>query len=276
MSRRNRAARVLAIAALVVPTLLGLGTEARAQFARWTIDKAAAERGQQTFVASCAFCHGSDARGSQRAPDLIQSELVNKDDRGELIGDLLTKGRQDKGMPAFPALAGQAADIANFLHGRIGAVMNRFAYKIDLGATGDARAGERYFNGPGGCGECHSPAGDLAHVATRYKPDQLLGAIAFPGPSTLYYVGVNMRPVSRPPIALTVRLPSGREYSGTAIHIGEFDVSLRDADGVFRSFDRTAEIKVDIKDPLDGHRRMLSRYRDADLHNLLAYLMELK
>jgi len=33
---------------------------------------------------------------------------------------------------------------------------------------------------------------------------------------------------------------------------------------------------VDIKDPLAGHRNLLDQYTDADMHNLLAYLVTLK
>ena len=259
----------LALCALAAPNV-------RAQLARWTIDRAAAERGQQEFVSTCAFCHGSDARGSERAPDLIKSDLVNQDEHGELIAEVVIKGRADRGMPAFPALADKTGDIANFLHSRISAVMNRFGYHIEAGATGDARAGERYFNGAGGCKACHSPTGDFAHIGSKYKPDVLLGAIAYPGPTVLYYIGLKMRPVSLVPVSVTVTLPSGRSVSGTAVHVGEYEVSLRDGDGVYRSFDRAEGVKIEVKDPLDAHLKLLARYSDADLHNLLAYLMELK
>jgi cytochrome c oxidase cbb3-type subunit 3 len=264
---------VSVLASLLV---LGAGPSGHAQMARWKIDKAAAERGQQDFVGSCAFCHGSDARGSERAPNLVQSELVNQDEKGELIQQVLTKGRPDKGMPAFPQLTDHAADIAAFLHARISNASNRFSYKIEPGSTGDARAGERYFNGTGGCNACHSPTGDLAHVAGKYKPDQLQGAIAFPGPSTLYYVGVIIRPVSNPQVTVTVTPRDGKPLSGPLVYATEYDVGLRDADGSFHSFARTPDIKVEILDPLDGHRKLLPKYTDADLHNLLAYLLELK
>jgi hypothetical protein len=33
---------------------------------------------------------------------------------------------------------------------------------------------------------------------------------------------------------------------------------------------------VQIKDPLAGHRELLKTYTDADMHNLLAYLVTLK
>jgi cytochrome c oxidase cbb3-type subunit 3 len=270
--RMSKCVACVAFGAILVAVSLG----ATAQMARWKIDKAAAERGRQTFISTCAFCHGSDARGSERAPDLVLSEMVNKDEQGEQIADVLAKGRPDRGMPPFPALVPQAGDIANFLHDRISLVMNRFSYKIDVGAGGDARAGEAFFNDAGGCKDCHSPTGDLAHVGTKYKPDILQGMIAFPGPATLYYVGVNMRPVDKPPVTVTVILPSGAKLSGAAVFVGEYDISLHTADGVYHSIARTKDMKVEVNDPLDGHRKLLQLLTDAELHNLSAYLMELK
>jgi cytochrome c oxidase cbb3-type subunit III len=35
-------------------------------------------------------------------------------------------------------------------------------------------------------------------------------------------------------------------------------------------------MKVMIKDPLAAHRELLQKYTDADMHNLLAYLVTLK
>lgn len=262
--------------ALALLVALSAGTGSQAQMARWKIDKDAAARGEKDFVGTCAFCHGSDARGSQRAPDLVQSPLVNQDEKGELIQELLAKGRPDKGMPAFPQLADHATDIAAFLHASISNAANRFTYKIQPGATGDAKAGERYFNGAGGCSACHSPTGDLAHVGTKYKPDELEGAIAFPGPTVLYYVGVKMRPISKPEITVTVTPKDGKAVSGPLIYATEYDVALRDAEGSFHSFARAPDVKVEIHDPLDGHRKALPKLTDADLHNLLAYLLELK
>lgn len=270
--RMSKCVARVALGAIIVAISFG----ATAQMGRWKIDRAAAERGQQTFVATCAFCHGSDARGSERAPDLVRSELVNKDENGELIADVLSKGRPDRGMPPFPGLATQAGDIANFLHTRISLVMNRFSYKIEVGTGGDARAGEAVFNGTGGCKSCHSATGDLAKVGAKYKPDILQGMIAFPGPATLYYVGVNMRPVDNPPVTVSVTSPSGAKLTGTAVFVGEYDVSLHTADGVYHSIARSKDVKVEIDDPLDGHRQLLPHLTDADLHNLTAYLMELK
>ena len=77
-------------------------------------------------------------------------------------------------MPAFSALtAGQVYDIAEFLHLKVELAANRGVYHTLNVVTGDAKKGEAYFNGAGGCNACHSPTSDLAHIAARYEPDVL-------------------------------------------------------------------------------------------------------
>jgi hypothetical protein len=55
----------------------------------------------------------------------------------------------------------------------------------------------------------------------------------------------------------------------------DFDVALRDAQGEYHAWPREL-VKVEIPDKLAGHRALLGKYSDADLHNLTAYLVTLK
>jgi mono/diheme cytochrome c family protein len=245
--------------------------------ARWKFDREAVSRGEETFRSTCSFCHGADARGSERAPDLLRSELVNKDDKGELIGPVVVAGRTDKGMPAFPQMADKVADIAAFLHSSIIKVGSRYGYQSQISLTGDAEAGKRLFDSTAlGCGTCHSVTGDLAGIAKKFTPEKLQGAFVYPGPTILAYLGINMRATAKPTITMTVTQNNGDKISGTAGYIGEYDVSLRDSKGAYHSFQRSQVRTVEVQDPLAAHRRLIGRYGDADMHNLLAYLLELK
>ena len=52
---------------------------------------------------------------------------------------------------------------------------------------------------------------------------------------------------------------------------------LTPADGVQRSFRRVGDVpKVDLHDPLDGHKKLLPVYTDKDIHDVTAYLVTLK
>jgi cytochrome c oxidase cbb3-type subunit 3 len=237
-------------------------------------DAAAVERGRKIFVPSCGFCHGNDAHGKS-GPDLVRSALVLHDNKGDTLGPVIRDGRPDRGMPAFAALsAEQIADISIFLHSRAADVSNRFAYKIGDLITGDPRKGETFFNGEGHCGHCHSPSGDLAHIAAKYEPVELQRRMLYPAPNM---IDVFLKRAVKPPAPtkVTVHLPSGEEVSGTLDHLDEFTVSLRDAGGWHYSFTRE-NVKVDIQDPRAAHAALLPKYTDDDMHNMLAYLETLK
>lgn len=232
-------------------------------------DPIAAERGQKLYASACAFCHGEKARGAE-APSLVRSPLVLHDEKGELIAPVLIKGRTDKGMPAFPSLTeAQTYDIAQFLHLQIELAANRGTYKRLNLVTGDAHKGEAYFNGVGRCNTCHSINGDLAHIASKYPPDQLQTKFLWPD------AGGGFEGSSARAKKVTVTLPSGKMVSGTLKSLDDFTVALYDAAGDYHSWSRD-NVKVEIEDRLAGHRQLLDKYTDADIHNLLAYLVTLK
>jgi hypothetical protein len=63
--------------------------------------------------------------------------------------------------------------------------------------------------------------------------------------------------------------------TGSLKRIDDFDISLIDANGDYHSFARHS-VMLAIKDPLERHRELLAKYSDADMHNILAYLVTLK
>ncbi|HEX4227284.1 MAG TPA: c-type cytochrome [Bryobacteraceae bacterium] len=238
------------------------------------VDAAAAERGQKLFAPTCGFCHGADAAGKS-APDLIRSQLVLHDEGGNLIGPVIHNGRPDRGMPAFPSLTNeQIADIAAFLRLRKQETSNRFGYLIQGLLTGNAKAGEGYFNGDGKCSTCHSPTGDLAGIANRLNPVDLQRQFLSPGPNMIdAFLGKKTTPLPLPKI--TIQLPSGKTVSGLLVREDEFNIEIQDSAGWHRSFVRKGA-RIDIDDPMRFHREQLAKYTDADMHNLLAYLETLK
>jgi mono/diheme cytochrome c family protein len=231
-------------------------------------DPAAVERGQKIFSANCSFCHGSTAQGGDTGPDLVRSELALDDERGDKIGPVILQGRAGKGMPAFHLPAEEIQDIAAFLRSRQQAAIDRNAYAILNIVTGDAEKGREYFNGEGRCSKCHSPTGDLAGVGKKYDAVALQSRFLYP----------RSRPGDAQPVhsQVTVSLPSGQTYTGTLEYLDDFDVALQDAAGEYHSFSRDARLKVEVHDPLSAHAELLKKYSDADMHNILAYLVTLK
>src|SRR6188768_831924 len=187
--------------------------------------------GEPLFAAHCGFCHGRDATGGATGPDLTRSIFVSEDIRGDKIKPLIKTGRPERGMPPISLSEAEMTSVVAYVHDRrikegslIGA--RRRVSEEDLN-TGDAKAGEAYFNGAGRCATCHSPTGDLAGVADRFKGLELLQRMLSPGGG---------RGGQGNPAKVTVTLPSGEVVTGRLAFRDEFTVALRDANGWYRSW----------------------------------------
>jgi cytochrome c oxidase cbb3-type subunit III len=227
-------------------------------------DAAAAKKGEPVYAADCAACHGKTARGGQ-APDLVRSVVVLHDEKDEEIGPLLKNGRPEAGMPAFPALSPEDIhNISQFLKMQVELSANRGTYgqtysSLRSQTSGDPRKGQEFFEA--NCVHCHSASGDLAKIGAK-----------FPQAATLQSRFV--WPTTPGPAHATVTA-KGQSVTGTVLRLDDFDVALRDASGEYHYWPRD-QVQVQIEDKLGGHRALLPKYSDADLHNVTAYLATLK
>ena len=242
-------------------------------------DRAAVERGQQLLTVECGFCHGSNARGGAQGPDLTRSALVQNDENGKQLGEFLRIGRPDRGMPRYELTDQQVSDLAAYLHSTISLAANRRLYQILDIVVGDPKAGEAFFNGAGKCGTCHSAGGDLKAVGSKYDAVTLQGRILMPRSSGRGAGPAVPTPayLERNAVRATVTLPSGQSFSGNLVRLTDFDVTLYDAAGQQRSWLRSGDVpKVTLTDPLQAHVDMWTKWTDADMHNMTAYLASLK
>jgi cytochrome c oxidase cbb3-type subunit III len=235
------------------------------------VDQASATRGATLYAASCAKCHGATVRGTPTGPDLIRSNAVLHDRfvmlHGKEFPAILSKPPHSSNLDQA-----QLADLSQFLTLAVNKIL-RSGYSnepVKL-MTGNAQAGQAYFNGQGGCAKCHSTTGDLAGVGKRYTPATLQQKFLFPN-SGFHAPGT---PPS-PKIQVIVTPPSGPSVKGTLVRIDDFNVSLREDSGTYRTFDRAAGVKVDLIDPFAAHIALLDKYTDPDIHNLLAYLVTIR
>jgi cytochrome c oxidase cbb3-type subunit 3 len=230
------------------------------------------QRGQGLFVSSCGFCHGRDTMGGETGPDLTRSALVAEDVRGDKIGPVIRIGRLDKGMPPLNLPDADIDAIVAFIHDTKAKaeslVGSRRSVDVADLQTGNAQAGQQYFNGAGGCAKCHSPSGDLAGLANRLQGLQLFQRMLYPGGR-----GRGGTPAALP--AATVRLANGQTVTGKVVYRDEFTIAITDAAGYYRSWPMGA-VQVTIENPLDAHVAQLPKYTNDDLHNVLAYLQTLK
>lgn len=220
--------------------------------------------GGSLFVQQCGFCHGRDAGGGEDGPDLTRSKLVAADVKGDKIAPVVRDGRPEHGMPAFGLPASDIAALVAFIHDQKIKMESQKGGRrgVDVAdlQTGNATAGKEYFNGSGKCSSCHSPTGDFAGLAKRLEGLKLEERMLYPKGAKE---------------TVTVTLPSGQTLAGELVYHDEFTLGMRDSDHHYHSWP-AASIKYTIQAPAEAHVELLSKYTDADIHNLMAYLQTLR
>lgn len=260
-----------------------------------SFDKAAVERGGKIFDAKCASCHGDNARGGggKTGADLVRSEIVQLDHGGHDLPEFLKTGRPDKGMPKFDFPHDEGVDLSTWLHYQVSVAADRGAYQKYNIFSGDAKAGEAFFNGPvGKCNTCHSVTGDLKGIGEKNNHDAptLQGVILAGGRAFGRGGGRGGRGGGggAPPgeggmgggggggganVTANVTLKNGEKFSGTPGIINDFVVQIRTANGETKTWLRDgAWPKVTQVNRLQAHIDLMLKYTDDDIHNLAAYL----
>ncbi|HVD76729.1 MAG TPA: cytochrome c, partial [Vicinamibacteria bacterium] len=204
-----------------------------------------------------------------------------EDENGKQLGEFLKVGRPERNMPKFELTPQELTDLATFLHASIYQIGNRGAYKILDILTGDARAGEAFFQGAGRCASCHSATGDLQGVGAKYEPATLQERMLMPrarrrrGPA-----GERPTPPWTEPNAVkaTVTIPAAASFTGALVRLTDFDVTIYDTETKqMRSWLRKDDLpKVVLMDPLQAHVDLLRKWTDDDMRNVTAFLAGLK
>jgi cytochrome c oxidase cbb3-type subunit 3 len=254
-------------------------------------DPAVIARGKTLYEINCRACHGADLRGGDiGGPNLLRSQLVRNDQHGELILPVVKNGRMNPGMPVMPPMPLPEDDvkaIAEYIHSVAATMRGQGSpppgEEVELNIlVGDSAAGRAYFEAK--CSSCHSATGDLQGIASKISnPLQLQNhwITGGGGPSRggrgRGAPGPAEETSKRQEVMVTVTPASGPKVEGSLDRIDDFIVVLTQADGIQRSFRRNGgEPKVEIRDPLEGHRNLLTGYTDKDIHNVTAYLVTLK
>jgi cytochrome c oxidase cbb3-type subunit 3 len=247
-------------------------------------DPAVIARGQALFGINCKACHGADLRGGDLGgPNLLRSALVLGDQAGEAIIPVVRQGRPaSQGgppMPAFPLPPADVQAISEYIHSIVWRKANQGGpppqpdKPLNI-LVGDPGRGAAYFAAH--CQACHSATGDLRGIATRIaNPATLQDSWVGGRRSGARVPGAPAAPATQ----VLVTLGSGDTVQGTLKHIDDFTVSLTTAQGQYRSFTRQGPQgarAVEVRDPLQQHRQLLSHYTDQDMHDVTAYLATLK
>ena len=233
------------------------------------VDPKAVERAGPLFASDCQSCHGPDARGTSNGANLVLSDVVLRDRYGSTLGPYLATAHPHP-MPALTAI--QVLLLSHFLRARVNDTL-RGSPLFTAGdvLTGNAKAGEQYFTGEGGCTACHATSGDLAAIGRRMDPITIQQRFLFPN-----NVASRRRATPPPQATVTVTTPAAGTASGTLVYIDDFNVSFRDASGVQRTIRRGPDVRVVKDDPYAAHAALLTRLTDKAIHDVVAYLASLK
>jgi cytochrome c oxidase cbb3-type subunit 3 len=144
--------------------------------------------------------------------------------------------------------------------------------------VGDAKAGQAFFDSK--CAGCHSATGDLSGIATKVSDPKALQNLWVSGGGG----GRGGRGGGRGgqadlarAVTAKITMPSGEIVEGQLMRIDDFFVTVRLADESLRTIRRTGDVpKVEIRDPMKGHKDLLAVYSDKDMHDVTAYLVTLK
>ena len=126
------------------------------------VDPAAHDRGRALWATHCVDCHGPQARGSDTGPNIIRTKTVNFDrtaqQAGSVLGPFLKAGHPTQSeKPSASFTDDEIVALANFLRQRVNDTMRGSPiFTVGDIVVGDAKAGEAYFNGAGGCATCHN------------------------------------------------------------------------------------------------------------------------
>jgi len=203
------------------------------------------------------------------------------DHAGRELPEFLKFGRPEKGMPKFDLSHDEGVDVSIWLHYQVSLVTLWQQYtKLNI-FSGDAKAGEAFFNGSvGKCSTCHSVTGDLKGIGEKNNHDAptLQGAIlaggrlfgrgggGFGGRGGRGGGGAGT-------VTATVTLASGEKFTGTPGMINDFVVEIRLPNGDTKTWLRNGEWpKVTEVNRLQAHIDLMTKYTDDDIHNLAAYL----
>jgi cytochrome c oxidase cbb3-type subunit 3 len=197
---------------------------AREKPATPSIEASAAAQGdaKDTYENVCAACHGLDAHGSERGPDIgSRPEVVQKTDAE--LARILANGKPAGGMPSFSSLG------AAKLSAMVAYLRTLQGRGKGLALPGDPEKGRALFFGKAKCSRCHSIAGHGGFFASDLS--------AYGG--KLDAAGLRTR-ILKPDADLDPRrglarvvLPDGTELTGAVRNENNFSIQLQTYDGTF-------------------------------------------
>lgn len=236
----------------------------------------AIEEGASLFRANCSPCHGLNAQGGGRGPDLTSGHWVHGSTDADLFRTVT------RGVPGteMPANAFDDSEIWAIL-----AYVRSLSPPRGEATSGDPVKGQTIFWQTAGCSTCHMVQGrggvlgpDLSRVGEARSKKYLIDSIREPSkelsagmldPNNHYGLPLEYDTV-------TVITADGRKIAGVAKNEDTFSIQLLDTNQHLQFF-----LKKNLKEVIHERKSLMPAYSEkmlnpADLEDLVAYLEGLR
>jgi cytochrome c oxidase cbb3-type subunit III len=218
--------------------------------------------GRQLLASNCAACHGIDAKGSERAPNIADGPHMRQLSDVQ-IQQIIAHGIPGTGMPAFHILSdSQIRDLIAYLRSLEGTENNA---KL----PGDPKKGDAVFFGQARCSNCHMIAGrggfiasDLTDYARTHSAEQIRGAIVDSGSAGKAQVKV-----------ATAILRDGEKIVGRVRNEDNFSLQLQSMDGTFHFVMKSELEKLDYYSRPLMPTNFGSSLTASELNDLISYIL---
>jgi len=236
---------------------------------------AAIKEGSSLFRGNCSHCHGMNATGGGRGPDLTAGRWTHGSSDAEIFRTI-SQGVPGPEMPANSFEDSEAWSIIAYLRS-VGSPRRSTN-------SGDRSKGEQLFFASAGCSQCHMVKGkggrlgpDLSRVGAARSESYLVDSIRDPD-KQLSNGMLDPNRFFGPPLLyekVTVVTASGETITGVAKNEDTFSIQLLDTSQQLRLF-----LRKDLKDVIQERKSLMPAYSEemlspTDLHDLVAYLESL-
>jgi cytochrome c oxidase cbb3-type subunit III len=217
--------------------------------------------GRQLFESVCAGCHGLDARGGERGPNIATRPQIAQLSDAALL-DILRGGRPAAGMPPFDTLGAtnlkELVAYLRVLQGQ-GAV---------AALPGDPRNGKTLFFGKARCSECHTMQGsggflgrDLSAYGVTPSPSEIRSGILHPDPANK----ANQTAV--------ISMRDSQNFTGVIRNEDNFSIQLQSPDGTFHFLARSAIAKIAFLPQPIMPTDYATTLKTAELDDLVSFII---
>jgi cytochrome c oxidase cbb3-type subunit 3 len=237
---------------------------------------AAIQEGASLFRANCSPCHGLNAQGGGRGPDLTAGRWVHGSSDADIFRTIT------RGVPGTEMSANGFEDSETWA---ILAYLRSLAPAKSTTVSGDSTKGEKIFWGTGGCSTCHMVQGrggvlgpDLSHVGGARSVPYLIDSIREPSKELTSGMLDPNNHYGLPLVydTVTVVTADGQKIVGVAKNEDTFSIQLLDTGQRLQFF-----LKKNLKEVTHERKSLMPAYSEtmlkpAELQDLVAYLEGLR